>query len=237
MTIEDHGTRAAASETPRDWYSVRVLLEVPASGSQARAYEERITLWRCGDEITAMRQAEREAGRYAESTGKRPIDPFAQGYHLFDEPGHGAEVSTLMRADSRDPESYLRRFSTTGAESLPQGHDPAQMTDGRWFTVRLLIRLDPGATSLGQQLYEERATVWLCADAESALREATAEASSYARAAGEVVSNFAQVYAMSGPPAHGAMVFSLLRESDLEPHDYADYFYDTGTERTRPVDY
>ncbi len=142
-----------------------------------------------------------------------------------------------MRADSRDPESYLRRFSTTGAESLPQGHEPAQTTDGRWFTVRLLIRLDPGATSLGQQLYEERATVWLCTDADAALLEATAEASSYAGAAGEVVADFAQIYEMSEAPAHGAVVFSLLRESDLEPHDYADHFCDTGTERTRTVDY
>ena len=30
---------------------------------------------------------------------------------------------------------------------------------------------------------------------------------------------------------HGAELFSLLRESDLEPKEYLDAFFDTGDER------
>jgi hypothetical protein len=36
-------------------------------------------------------------------------------------------------------------------------------------------------------------------------------------------------------PAHGAEVFSLMRDSELAPDDYIDRFFDTGQERQASV--
>jgi hypothetical protein len=41
----------------------------------------------------------------------------------------------------------------------------------------------------------------------------------------------AQSYELYDEPGDGAEVFSLIRVSDLEPSDYVDRYFDTGTER------
>ena len=40
----------------------------------------------------------------------------AQAYELFDEPGHGAEVYSLMRDSPLPPETYLVTYFDTGGE-------------------------------------------------------------------------------------------------------------------------
>ncbi|WP_213010457.1 hypothetical protein [Paractinoplanes toevensis] len=60
---------------------------------------------------------------------------------------------------------------------------------------------------------------------------AEAEAGEYAAdVAGEYL-GLAQVYALTDEPGHGAELFSLLRESPLQPAAYLDAFFDTGDER------
>ena len=41
---------------------------------------------------------------------------------------------------------------------------------------------------------------------------------------------------MAEAPGHGCEVFCLERESDLEPDEYLDAFFDTGGEREASLD-
>jgi hypothetical protein len=43
----------------------------------------------------------------------------------------------------------------------------------------------------------------------------------------------AQAFHLFDPPEHGAEVFSLIRETHLEPEAYLDSFFDTGRESQR----
>ncbi|HJY07769.1 MAG TPA: hypothetical protein VJ323_15735 [Bryobacteraceae bacterium] len=61
------------------------------------------------------------------------------------------------------------------------------------------------------------------------------EAKSYARD-GDEFSGFSQRFALPEPiAAHGAEVFSLLGESNLEPEEYIAALFDTGTEHEQDV--
>ena len=95
------------------WYSVRCVFH--GGADMPDTYEERMTLWRAGSFDAAIAQAEAEAAEYAEEVGGTYLG-FAQAYHLFDEPGHGAEVYSLMRDSELAPEAYLTAFFDTGQE-------------------------------------------------------------------------------------------------------------------------
>ncbi|BEL06735.1 hypothetical protein Q0Z83_049260 [Actinoplanes sichuanensis] len=60
---------------------------------------------------------------------------------------------------------------------------------------------------------------------------AEAEAGEYAVDVGGEYLGLAQVYTLADEPGHGAELFSLLRDSRLEPAAYLDAFFDTGDER------
>jgi hypothetical protein len=98
-----------------------------------------------------------------------------------------------------------------------------------WFGVRCVFH-DPEGT------YEERVTVWKADVFEEAVLMAEAEAKDYAGEIGAQFLGFAQAYVMPDEPGHGAEVFSLLRDSDLDPDEYLDTFFDTGAEREASLD-
>ncbi|MEU8658091.1 hypothetical protein [Actinoplanes philippinensis] len=101
-----------------------------------------------------------------------------------------------------------------------------------WFSVRCLFRLDAEAAAT----YEERITLWRAASPEQAVTLAEAEAGEYAAdVAGEYL-GLAQVYSLVDEPGHGAELFSLLRDSRLQPAAYLDAFFDTGDERQGAVE-
>jgi len=88
-------------------------------------------------------------------------------------------------------------------------------------------------------VYEERITLWLAASAEEAIERAEAEAREYAGTIEESPDSYlgiAQSYRLVDAPADGAEVFSLMRSSALEPDEYLDTFFDTGTERQKTVE-
>ncbi|MFC0019029.1 hypothetical protein AAFN60_04080 [Roseibacillus persicicus] len=63
---------------------------------------------------------------------------------------------------------------------------------------------------------------------------AQSEAKEYSKKQGFEALDFLQAYWLpkdSGPIPQGCEIFSLLRESDLEPEEYLDRFFDTGEER------
>ncbi|MEU7903393.1 hypothetical protein [Actinoplanes sp. NPDC049118] len=101
-----------------------------------------------------------------------------------------------------------------------------------WFSARCLFRLAKGVRAT----YEERITLWRASSPGEAVALAETEAGEYAAdVAGEYL-GLVQVYSMSDQPGHGAELFSLLRESALEPRAYLDAFFDTGDERQATTD-
>jgi hypothetical protein len=101
------------------WFSVRCVfaLGCPPEG-RGQTYEERITVWRTSSADEAIVLAEAEALQYATEIEESPRTylGLAQAYHLFDEPGHGAEVFSLIRDSSLEPDEYLDTFFDTGSE-------------------------------------------------------------------------------------------------------------------------
>ena len=104
------------------WYAVRCLFEStwpPNDGTDpAHRYEERITLWRATSMDDAIALAETEAEAYADTIDGVP-SPYlglAQGYALEGDPGHGAEVFSLMRSNHLSGTEYLDAFFDTGHE-------------------------------------------------------------------------------------------------------------------------
>lgn len=99
------------SVTPT-WFGVRCILK----DLDNELYEERITLWRTNNFVSAVALAEVEAREYAEAVGGLTYLDFAQAYHLADEPIHGSEVFSLIRESSLDVKEYLDTFFDTGGE-------------------------------------------------------------------------------------------------------------------------
>jgi hypothetical protein len=101
------------------------------------------------------------------------------------------------------------------------------------FSVRCIFRWARRPDQAARNLYEERITLWKAADIDEALRLAEDEADAHA-SDGETYIGFAQAYALyEDIAAEGVEVFSLLRESDLEPDQYIGTFFATSNERTK----
>lgn len=101
------------------------------------------------------------------------------------------------------------------------------------YSVRCIFRWAPRADQTKRHLYEERITVWAADTLDEAIELAEAEAAEYA-SEGEEFLRLSQGFWMFEDlvlPRQGIEVFSLLRESDLEPREYLDAFFDTGLER------
>ena len=99
-----------------------------------------------------------------------------------------------------------------------------------WFGVRCVFRW------AARSSYEERITLWQAADFDAAVAMAEEEAEAYAADSGQEFLGFAQAYVLPAPPAQGAEVFALFRDSDLDADDYLDAFFDTGDEREASLD-
>ena len=101
------------------------------------------------------------------------------------------------------------------------------------FSVRHFFRWVSRPDQTARNLYEERITIWKAESIDEALSLAKSEATAYA-ADGEKDLGLSQAYELDeSVDATGVEVFSLLRESDLEPDDYVRTFFLTGKERTQ----
>jgi len=104
------------------------------------------------------------------------------------------------------------------------------------FTVRSVFRWKTRPDQGRTHLYEERITLWRASDIDEAIALAEVEAQSYAADAAVEYLAYCQAYALfEDLEASGVEVFSLLRDSDLEPTQYLNTFFDTGTEHERTV--
>ena len=106
----------------------------------------------------------------------------------------------------------------------------------QWFTVRTVVhRAD-------ERVYQERITLWRRSDPDEAAEAALAESTEYAADEGAVDCGLAQVYEPYGDDvaglraaADGCEIFSLVRQSDLDPGAYLDTFFDTGREQQQLI--
>ena len=102
------------------------------------------------------------------------------------------------------------------------------------FTVRCVILWKEREDQKLKYLYEERITAWNANSADEAIDSAESEVNEYAGEAGFEVLELFQSYALFDDltlASEGIEIFSLLRESDLEPNDYLESLFNTGTER------
>lgn len=101
------------------------------------------------------------------------------------------------------------------------------------FSVRNFFLWASRPDQTMRNLYEERITIWKAESIDEALRLADGEATAYATN-GENWLESSQAFELDeSVNANGVEVFSLLRESDLEPDDYVRTFFVTGKERTQ----
>lgn len=103
------------------------------------------------------------------------------------------------------------------------------------FSVRCIFKWSPRADQTLKHLYEERITLWQAENLEQAIEFSEKEASEYSDESCEFL-GLSQGYAMyESAKESGIEVFSLLRESDLEPELYLNSFFDSGLERRNKV--
>ncbi len=96
----------------------------------------------------------------------------------------------------------------------------------RWFSVRCVFRLGD------QPDFEERITLWRSGSFEEAIELAEAEGHEYAATSGFEYLGLAQAFDLKTESLrNGTEAFSLIRTSPLEPSDYLNRFFDTGSER------
>ncbi len=114
--------------------------------------------------------------------------------------------------------------------------DPENPPVEPWYSVRCVIRFDDGGPT---STYEERITLWRAPSPDEALEMAEAEVAVYV---GELdhaeYTGFAQSFNLFAGHTigHGDEIFSLMRDSDLDPEDYLDTFFDTGAEHQGSLD-
>jgi len=136
-----------------------------------------------------------------------------------------------------------------GTEGLPEPQDEAEDAatagedyEGSWFAVRCVFHAVPtkagGPSDLapGEHAYEERITLWYSASADEAIELAEEDADQYASAVGAEYTGLAQSYWLEDEPGQGAVAFSLMRKSQLQPDAYIDAFFDTGLEYEETLD-
>lgn len=100
------------------------------------------------------------------------------------------------------------------------------------YTVRTVIRWARRPDQARKFLYEERITAWNSESIEAAIDAAGTEAREYAGEGSDALDLFQAYWLFDeiGLLPQGTEVFSLLRESDMEPSDYLDAYFDTGEE-------
>lgn len=105
-----------------EWYAVRCILRHGWESHEHPTYEERVTLWRAKTAEDAIELAIDEAVEYCEdiTTDESPSEyvGLAQSYWLDDTPGHGAEVFSMMRDSTLDPDEYISWFFSDGSERV-----------------------------------------------------------------------------------------------------------------------
>jgi hypothetical protein len=121
--------------TPQ-WYAARCLFSHSVLSGKARrkhVYEERVVLLRANTDNDAIRQAEREARKYARSGMGISYLGYVETYHLFAASiRSGTEVFSLMRSSNLRAEPFLSRYYDDGSEHRRKWTRSGSRTTGIW---------------------------------------------------------------------------------------------------------
>ena len=97
------------------WFGVRSVYLHHGRINNSGLYEERVVLFDAETAEAAMAKAEVEAADYIRDLDASAID-LLQTFQLFEQPGDGAEVFSLMRTSNLSPDAYVDNFFDTGDE-------------------------------------------------------------------------------------------------------------------------
>ena len=99
-----------------NWFAARCVYRFDfISEEDARpAFEERVVLLQAESFEQAVERAEREAKEY--SSGGPEFTGLVQVFHLFEQPGDGAEVFSLIRPSRLSASDYIDRYFDSGEE-------------------------------------------------------------------------------------------------------------------------
>jgi hypothetical protein len=100
-----------------NWYGVRSVYLHAGIG----VFEERVTIWRASTAEQAIALAEAESSEYCAGLDDVSYVGFAESFTMYDAPGNGAEVFSLMRQSSLSAEAYVTTFYDTGDERRAGG--------------------------------------------------------------------------------------------------------------------
>lgn len=111
-----------------------------------------------------------------------------------------------------------------------------------WFAVRCVFHTVAAEENEDRPVeswppsFEERITLWRAQSLDEAITLAEREAREYASLLTDEehlcrYAGLAQAYHLAGKPGHGTEIYSLIRDSEMEPDAYLDKFFDTGWER------
>jgi CMP-N-acetylneuraminic acid synthetase len=109
------------------------------------------------------------------------------------------------------------------------------METHEWYGARSIYELiGRGPQENGGRLFEERVVLVKASSLEEAINEAEQEALAYANEdSGFIYLGYVNVYKLTDTRIKNKTeVYSLMRESALEPQEYIDRFFDTRLERT-----
>jgi len=111
------------------------------------------------------------------------------------------------------------------------------MKNKSWFSVKcVFLHKDLETDHKSQFVYEERIILVIADNENEAIALAEKEAVEYAQDTDSDYLEFASSFhTYEEKIVHLSEVYSVMRQSSLEPDEYLDYFYDTGNERTRGV--
>lgn len=103
-----------------------------------------------------------------------------------------------------------------------------------WYGAKCIF-IHPGLqVKKGSQVYEERVIILRARDEDEAIALAEKEARQYAKDISPTkYLGFIDVFHLYAAPREMSEVYSLMRESRLDPETYLDRFFDTGRERSR----
>lgn len=105
--------------------------------------------------------------------------------------------------------------------------------DESWFAARCIFDHRSRSQLPMKHTYEERVVLVRAESFEEAIGQAEIEAKQYAKTTEASYLGFVQAFHLHEHPGENTEVFSLMRESNFEPNDYINAFFDTGNELQR----
>ena len=110
-------------------------------------------------------------------------------------------------------------------------------SDGPWYGAKcVFLHHDVPKQGVGQ-VFEERIVLVQASSPAQAIELGEAEAREYARANHAEYLGFIDAFHMfAAEVGPGTEVYSLMRTSHLTPEDFVSWYYDDGTQHSRPPD-